>query len=169
MAKKRQRKKTSSNGKRQENSDFLAEMRRLRDERKQEPDRERRRALAARHEQIKKEFLQWQDDLCWLVRNKSKVSVRPDGSAVYVLPTDLVRLVWQTMISQRVAAEAAKGKSHHEALAIAMDGLREDIGKLAQHARAKGESSASESGRADSTDGGSAAELGDVRQDQPAG
>lgn len=148
---------------------FGEEMRRLRDERRQIKDKDKRQAMAARHAKIKGEYLKWQDDLCWLIRNKSKVSVQPDGSAVYVLPTDLVRLVWQTMITQRVAAETANGKSHHEALAIAMDDLQEKIGKLATVARAR-EGKQDEGERAGSTppDGGSAAEPGDEQQDQPA-
>lgn len=157
----------TSKPEKQTSEEFRAEMERLKKLRKEETNAEKRKAMAARHAQIKREFLKWQDDLCWLIRNQSRVEVQPDGTARYILPKELVRLVWMTTIKQRVAAERAKGIGPAEALAKAMEGLSSEVGSLATKVREE-TSSEGKHGRPPSADGASADEPRDERQDLPA-
>ena len=118
---------------------FRAEMERLREERKKEKDDLKRIEMAKAHERIKKEYSKWQDDLCWLIRHQSRIEVRPSGEASYILPKELVRLVWETTIAQRVAVEKAKGLDSMQAMGAAMDGLSAEVAAMAEKVKGANE------------------------------
>lgn len=136
MVKSKQKHKqpSRSHGAPQTSQAVFEELHRLRKLRQQETDRQRRRQLAATHLKIQREFSSWKESLCSLIRSKSRISVHDDGSATYILPAELVRLVWRTTIAQRAALEASKdsGCSEEQASQRAILSLRDEMGELAK-------------------------------------
>ena len=136
------------------------ELAKLREMRKQQADRAKRKEMAVRHTQVMREFRQWKEDLKVLVDTRAKIEVLPSGEAKFILPAELVKLVWLTTIKQRIAVEAARKPDG--AFDRAMESIRSDLTTAAQNfAIAKGEEThAGEGRRVDESDGGGGPKAG---------
>lgn len=80
------------------------------------------------------QFKVWKDTLCKIVKQKSKLVYSADkASHSFVLPTEIVRLVWQTTIQERAKVDQieetealAKIKQEVSAEADKLNGKTED-------------------------------------------
>ncbi len=112
-------------------SEVFDELTQLREQRKQIKDREKRRLVAEQHAKVLAEFKSWKTYLKKLIDTRSKLEIAQDGKGTFILPAEIVKLVWKTTIEQRIAIEKSRGEVDvKEATKKAMHGLQEDISSL---------------------------------------
>lgn len=59
---------------------------------------------------LRADFVEWQNTLVRMIRDKSKIEANPDGSVQYILPKELVELVWTTSIYEFIKIEKMKAE-----------------------------------------------------------
>jgi hypothetical protein len=84
----------------------------------------------AARRQLKVQFKAWKDTLVKMIKRKSQIEIKKDGSFCFVLPPDLIRLVWATTLQERAAIEAANGSA--DPMASAMQTISAELTKNAQ-------------------------------------
>lgn len=84
---------------------------------------------AARQREIKVSYKAWRNALIKIINHKSEIEIRSNGEFQFVLPPDLVNIVWEVTIRQQTEMAAKKGsKSPY------IDALKNLSAELSEHA-----------------------------------
>lgn len=96
------------------------------------------KATAKAQRAIQREFNSWKDFYVSLIRNESKVESNPDGSVQFILPRELVEIVWTTSIYEFVKIVEMQAEKEGQELSDSELGIKattmmkERIGQMAQ-------------------------------------
>jgi hypothetical protein len=137
---------------------------------------------------IKEAHNKWINYLTMMIKRESRCVLDKNGNLKHLLPTKLIRHVWETMIRERMDYERSRddGISDEEALALAHESiviesdkslalqkaqeiLFNHMMKKREEAQARKEAENGESDGADQSDAGSSEQAADGAGDGPAG
>jgi hypothetical protein len=76
------------------------------------------RLTSARKRQAQNEFLDWKRTLIEMIKTGSRLEVKKDGSWQFLLPPDLVRVVWETTVRERAAFLRQEGSASPDVEAV---------------------------------------------------
>jgi len=80
-------------------------------------DKKLAKATARAQRELQKDFNRWKDQLCTMIRNDSKVEYSEGGTVQYLLPRELVEVVWTTSIYEFIKiAQMKRDKAKEEGI-----------------------------------------------------